>query len=1347
MKKLLIMTASLMAAMVSFAEAMTWHVEKTGDDTAAADDKTGATAFRTIKAAIDKSSNGDTIVIGDGEWGEADEGVNGDGTTGRCRVNVSKSLVLKSRNGADKTAIVGAFHSAESPLGETAVRCISVKSENGGQTVLENLTFKNGATSSVTTAPGRSGGIYGYGGTVYVIGCVVSNCYSYNYACYNVNMLGCRIEDCVASANAITLQGNASSTKYVAFTVFARNVAKGTSMSVVRGSKIDLVNCTFVGNDAGTDAFASNSYTSRVCNCLFSLSASASVAAHANMTVENSLLDSDGGYPLIAPHGGDLRPRAGGPADGTGVTTCLDRIVLPTGYTFDDIRDPYGNPIDAESLHLGAVQSAGIAAGGGMYVKKGIRIDDGEPFPRDVYFFPTNYPVQYKVEAALADGEKLFGYSITPRTPSWRFPQPGQNAIYVVPSPDTAAVTTNDFTLAKTEIWVSPGEAGTGSGTFDDPYGTINDAIDKVTSSTRPVLIYAKKGVYSKGARGANGGARDYDYGYCIADLWSRQARLIGVEGAENTFIVGAPDPDTKGIGEKAVKCVMFQGTAGAAVQGFTLTGGWTMANVSGALGKAGGGVHGIGGHCSVTDCIISNNTGYTGAAITGVLAERCLICGNSAPDGAIAYGSGTSLSACVLRDNVCSTAGFLGANVTAVQCSLVGNRTTDYLMANADTIKVFNSILQGCQSTVSKPVLSGCVFWDFGSFGDRDGYVKADPYFISPAAGDLRVLANSPAFAAAEIPAAENYGASWFALASTDFTGERIRFTDGRPVAGAFNAAVPGAVIAADKGGLAIEGGTIGVNAIEGGSVVSVSGSGIAERPCAGVVVNSVTNFFDDLPDGALELTAELAEKGLSVTALYTGDWYVNADATVGDDSHSGFTPKNAKRTLEKAMEGPVAGDTVHAAAGTYASGEMTFTASSVDYHARVVVPEGVRLVGAGSDRTVIEGRSSASAEEGWQGCGPGALRCAYLGRGASLERFTLCKGRTDHFVEGDKGLKDFNQNHGGGVSTLPEYTSSTVRDCVISDCVAVRGGGAAFSTLVNCRVTGNRVLDGAAATYYGQAYGTVFAANVGSNYTVMYPGTLENCTVFDGRLTSKTSYDVYINSTACLLKNCVFACTTYANIKNSAPLDTPATHCVFANDIGNCLSGANVDETCVLTNLAAIVLDADGRPVVGSGNPAIDAADESQFDVGLCGDLDASGFQRVMNAAMDIGALEGDWRETYARAIGNRRVTVTAASPDVKLNADGKVELSDGDEVALDWNHRIAGRRTITATVADGGTLKVSNGDTTVTTFAGPVTDGTFAYEGEAGLESLSFAFSGDGASTFALDEDRTGLVLIVR
>ena len=106
-----------------------------------------------------------------------------------------------------------------------------------------------------------------------------------------------------------------------------------------------------------------------------------------------------------------------------------------------------------------------------------------------------------------------------------------------------------------------------------------------------------------------------------------------------------------------------------------------------------------------------------------------------------------------------------------------------------------------------------------------------------------------------------------------------------------------------------------------------------------------------------------------------------------------------------------------------------------------------------------------------------------------------------------------------------------------------------------------------------------------------------------------------------------------------------------------------------------------------------------------------------------------------------------VTEASPNVRLNSNGDVKLEDGDSLSAVWNHRIAGKRTLMASVAGNGSLTVARNETTVTAFDGPVTDGAFAYSGDSGLERLSFSFAGAGSATVCLDEDRPGLTLIVR
>ena len=1342
MKKLAIGMMSLMMAVAAFAEPKTWHVDQeTGDDDAAKRDPSGATPYRHIQVAISRASNGDTILVGDGEYG-AEEGIVETDSTGRSRIQVDRTLTLKSLHGAAKTSIVGAFDDTANHLGPNAVRCISAKASSGGTTVIDGFTFKNGASSADSNATGRSGGVYGYGATVYVIGCVVTNCWSYNYACYNVNLIGCRVEDCVAYKDAIALQGNAGN-NMTAFTLFARNRcgAGASGLQVARGLGISMVNCTFVGCDATIDAYASASYSTQLYNCLFSASSGKSISVktgeESSLTVADCLTNDQGGFPLFAPFFGDYRVRPGGPADKTANVTHLDKITLPSGYALADIKDPYDNPIDAANLHLGAIQTLSEApACGALQVSAKTKIGDVVT-PVSSYFFSSDYPAQYVAEAQLEDGETLFGFQ-TSAVGTWRFPRPGSNSVLLMPSPNVDEAVTNTIVLAQEFRWVDRAEGNdeTGDGTEGSPFASIQKAVDDLPNAY--TVMYVKRGVYDNNELGYlvnTKGVEQTSYSKGRVRIWSKKVRIIAVDGPDVTSIVGEKGAENGGC------CLLMQGNSGSCVQGFTLTGGQPTISTSAALGS-GGGYCCINVNVHITDCIVSDNSGTCASAGYGAFVSRSVIRDNTiiplegytTPN--VVAGSGV-LFGCLVFDNPCEYAsgGVIGKSIL-VNCTVVGNAATDRLIRNDSDVASIATVFCGSYCAQLKPVQQECVFWDFGRIdSDVSGYTLADPYFVSRSGHDYRVLANSPACTCAAVPAADNFGADYYKYVSLGFEDAVIRYTDKKPMVGALTDRVSGAVIAAEKGGLSIEGGTLGVNAIEGEKVVSISSSGVAERPCAGVVVNSVTNFFDDLPDGTLAVTAATAKEGLEISALYTSDWYVNADATVGDDSHSGFTPKTAKRTLEKAMEGPVAGDTVHAAAGTYASGDM----SSGDYNARVVVPTGVRLVGAGSDRTAIVG--APASEPVQDGCGPDALRCVFLGgANASVEGFTLRDGYTALRGTGKSDWKTNECNFGGAVMALKANTDTvTVRECVLTNCTAARGGGCARVRLVNCRVVGNTGLDGAGGSFYGYAYGTVFGPNAGSSWVVMYPDVLENCTVFG----CNQKLAVYVTSTNYKFENCLFACATC----QTKVTVSKASHCVFATDCGNVLSNENADATCVFTNLAAIALDDIGRPVVGSGNPAIDAADETLFDAELCGEFDASGFQRVMNAKMDIGALEADWRGVYAQAIGNRRVSVTAASPNVTLDEDSKVKLTDEDSLAVAWNHKASGNRTVTATIVGEGTLTVSNGAETVATFTGPVTDGTAVYAGEAGLENLSFAFSGAGTSTFSLAEDRQGLMLIFR
>ena len=139
-----------------------------------------------------------------------------------------------------------------------------------------------------------------------------------------------------------------------------------------------------------------------------------------------------------------------------------------------------------------------------------------------------------------------------------------------------------------------------------------------------------------------------------------------------------------------------------------------------------------------------------------------------------------------------------------------------------------------------------------------------------------------------------------------------------------------------------------------------------------------------------------------------------------------------------------------------------------------------------------------------------------------------------------------------------------------------------------------------------------------------------------------------------------------------------------------------------------------------------AIDAGDNALLANLLYNDgTDYAGTQRIYNRTVDIGALEYDWRETYARTLTpSQRFSVTSADPEVAKTGDA-VEVFDG---ALGVVCNAAGSTVnLGVEVLGNGTLTLFMGESAVATFTkGPAQ--TYALSGTAasGLTSLRFEYA---------------------
>ncbi len=148
---------------------------------------------------------------------------------------------------------------------------------------------------------------------------------------------------------------------------------------------------------------------------------------------------------------------------------------------------------------------------------------------------------------------------------------------------------------------------------------------------------------------------------------------------------------------------------------------------------------------------------------------------------------------------------------------------------------------------------------------------------------------------------------------------------------------------------------------------------------------------------------------------------------------------------TIQTAIDAAASGDTVNVAAGTYVE--------------NIVLKDGVELIGAGKDITIIDGNGTDRV-----------IFCQDCTEGIRLEGFTITKG--DAYRGG--GMYNLNStveiancifesntaNYGGGI--LNDSSSVTITNCTFNENTFYCGGGmlnrnSAVVTILNCTFTAN--------------------------------------------------------------------------------------------------------------------------------------------------------------------------------------------------------------------------------------------------------------------------------------------------
>ena len=1324
-----------------------------------------AKAYETIQEGATGAASGDTVLVHAGVY---DKGGETSHWWGKARVGFganSKDLTFRSCKSVEEEDVIDPEHTiiqgASDPtgangFGDDAYRCIRIESSltSTREVIFRGFTLRGGRTKDTNTAPG-------YGGAL--------QCSQDGHnASYTTYLVDCTITDCQAGLGAVSLGGTLVRCKIVdtAFVApptvpsYATPVYESRLLNclIARNRHIDrttlqaktgdavfngasrFVNCTLADNLATFRIYGSANWY----NVLVSTTG---LEKQPDATYYNRFVDSTTTAALIAPTLGDYRVRKGSEAETAGDASYVaDETIIPLPEGIDRFQDLNGRTIPSEGeICAGCCQETVQPVAGLLYADSNRICFDNTTnvcANKAAYVWPTVYPTNYRVRVvanlpeAAESGNGLACFTVSQgkgrRAPSWH-----SDDIYLAPPPDVSATLKVGAELSAKIAYAKPGaDEATADGSYEHPYPTLQQAFDKYKD--QDTIVRAFPGEYKTG--GSKWGSNNQPVRLNLS-VSKVGIRVVSMEGPEKTFIIGDKDPSTGGNGTGATMVLAMSGQA--MVSGFTLTGGY-----SGPATSAGDGgarpIYSYGTDLTLSDCIITNNHGAN-YAVGVAYFERCRIADNYGKDAVV---MGSILSSCVVEGNHLSSASgvcCLDLNSSAFpnvnyHTTFVGDGTHSiWSRNNADSVRINNIVACGGSACYANGTALGNVYDGFASYEDTTGNVVADPLLTL----DGRPFAKSAAFAAAVNPGVSGAQTQWL-YAQADVFGQPLRYdADGKAVSGAVQDAAKGLYITPGKGGLSVAGADFGYTDGEGFTGATIGMAAGSARPLAGVVVNAVTNLFDATTTSYLLTPAEVAAGDVLVEPCYGSAWYV--DAVNGSDTEKwGYNAGNAFKTLRAVMANANlrSGDGVVALPGTYsaADGTVPYSDGQHTIPSVVRVPSGVTLESAlGPAVTVIEGRASdvdddmsAESYAPVSGLGPNAVRCVEL-QDATLKGFTLKDGFTRYATSGSRYTDA--DTCGGGVRAT---AASQIEGCIFTNCAAFRGSGGMYGKYVNCRFYDNAAMyAGAALSNAGVMRGCLTSGSKANSTSGIYANIVDvydvdTCTLLD---------------TTCLfgrVRNTLILGS--ASIYGSTDLSDKLSNVVFnssvwiQDSIKNLIDGGRAPG-CKMVSADNLVLDSDGRPVIGQ-NAAIDAG---RADISPeLSDCDFSGGQRVYNGALDCGALEADWRGRYARDMSARRLTVTQVSPDVVETDGGKVRLTDGTTLAATVKGIGADAKacSLKTSVPDGLLTATVNGGSPLE----PDADGTIPLSLKDG-DVLRLAYAGAAFADVGRLSLDNGLILLVR
>lgn len=1337
MGRITIAAVAVMMVVSSFGEEpQTWFVATNGVD-AVGRGTTAETPFKTLQFAHDQATAGDTVSVAPGVYGEGEEHT-ASGVTFPTRLIVTKKLFFVAPGGRDETHIVGRL--VNGTYGVGAVRGIYVSSAAYG-TEFHGFTVRDcGNDGSSSSEKGYGGGVLVEGNPTqnktasifksYFVDCAFVNCHGFwGGAMYGGTAIRCFFDRCYGTSFGHTVCGGAL------WNCVIVNGSGANSSRPVIGNRAIAVNTTVFGctcrGGHGIVKMYNSVFSNHSGNDLFAEKEGVYSSPSEYYSCYGKTNTND--RTLFAPALGDFRPLAGSALENGGLTEYVtNSIVLPPGT---EMKDFYGNAFDLSraTCDAGAVQGTVTAVSGYLKFPAKTTVNGWYNSIANAYAFSDVWPKTVAVKSSSTTFLRYY-YSSNGGECTCHYPQADGTVHLCFPWDPSVALAPAEQ-LYENELWCDPtANAATADGTEDHPFRTLQAAMDHIAEQKLDyVMVRALPGDYSEGSTNC------YDHERRLL-VPAKNVVIKSTAGAAATFIRGRADPDVtadmgyEGCGPKAVGCIAFNGVDSLrAIQGFTIADGHSQCvDYHTVLNSDQGGAVQMGQvnqcNCQILDCVVTNCNSVR-MTMFGGFYVRCRFYDCHGYGGVSRFGY---FSSCYVDPSTtigkarsgASANGVFGNSCKTVQCTAPG--TTFF----NDQYNHHYSDVFGSAWAVSENKYWGSVFSVSGT-SLNSTYCIEPASFVNPSTGDYRIFGNTPTALAGIFP--EGDSADWTswanryqAMVSSDLDGNPLQVNpNGRPMPGCYQKPPYGVYVETDAtdvtvNGVATNGGTL----LNENEAVVVAVSATPVRNIRGMVVNGVTNLLENSP--SVTMTPDMVSRagGVYVQQLTDPSWYVNPDVAVGDDANNGFSPETPKRTMAGVFGCRVLpGDTVHAAPGVYDILSMPCppTASADTLKSRVTVPEGVTLVAdEGAEATIIAGGQDDTENGNEYGMGTNAVRCVYLCQGATIRGFTLAGGHTRYE---DASAVHANVNYAGGGVFGANRDKCLVENCIISNNWAYGGGGACQVTLVRCRLFENHASGGGGAGTYVSAYGCLvdhsFSGVTAGQAAFYMVGKICNTTIgahnrnFVDALNNNSIHNGS-GSASCISNSLILGfCGNMGN------MTATVGNCVFAKGPG----GLTYDvDSCFVGNGSAELVDSDYRPLLDAF-PGIDKGDPmvlGAFDNGL----DLTGGQRVYNGVIDIGAIECDWREVYAKDIKNCLFVVEVASPGVIESDHHTVTLNGESSLSTIWTQR-PGRKCVTVRVTGNGTFAVSLNGEVAQEFTYANEDQFFTFSNQLAENRLVFTY----------------------